>query len=58
MDYNMFINQGEKLKDKTQESIKAYLEGLDPANVLKKQADISESVNKIASYTPLPFYLK
>ena len=58
MDYNMFINQGEKLKDKTQESIKAYLEGLDPANVLKKQADISENVNKIASYTPLPFYLK
>lgn len=58
MDYTMFLNQGKELKDNTQKEIKEYLTELEPNTILKKQAEMSESINKITSYVPLGFYLK
>ncbi len=57
MDYQMLIQQGKEEYDKAMESLEKRLERMRPVNIMKEQADLTESQNKIQQYTPLGIYV-
>ena len=57
MDYQMLIQQGKEEYDKAMESLEKRLERLRPVNMMKEQAELTESHNKIQQYTPLGMYV-
>ena len=55
--YQMLIQQGKEEYDKAMESLEKRLERLRPVNMMKEQAELTESHNKIQQYTPLGMYV-
>lgn len=58
MDYQMLIQQGKEEYDAAMEALMKRLERLRPVNMMKEQAELAESHNKIQQYTPLGIYVK
>lgn len=56
MDYQMLIQQGKDEYDKTMETLNKRLERLRPANVMKENAEMMESMVNIQKHTPLKIY--
>ena len=59
IDYNMFIEQSKEEKDKIFEELKEELKELDYTNIIKKKAEMAESLNNILKQSPpqQPFYM-
>ncbi len=57
MDYQMLIQQGKEEYDKVMDTLMKRLERLRPVNMMKEQAELAESHNKLLSYTPLGIYV-
>jgi hypothetical protein len=57
MDYQMLLSQGEQEWEKTMEKLDQRLERMSPANLLKTQADLAQSLNDINKFIPLGFYV-
>jgi len=57
MDYQMLIQQGKEEYDKAMDTLEKRLERLRPVNMMKEQAELTESHNKIQQYTPLGIYV-
>jgi prefoldin subunit 5 len=53
----MLIQQGKEEYDKAMEALEKRLERLRPVNMMKEQAELTESHNKIQQYTPLGIYV-
>lgn len=53
MDYNMLFNEGEKEYDKAMEELVKRLEQMSPWEILKRQAEIAESMEAILKGKPL-----
>jgi len=58
MDYQMLIQQGKEEYDAAMDALMKRLERLRPVNMMKEQAELAESHNKIQQYTPLGIYVK
>lgn len=59
MDYSMFRDMGEKLKDKTMESLEKRLESMLPWNMMKNMEDMTNSLINIQKNKPLgQIYIK
>lgn len=57
MDYQMLIQQGKEEYDAAMDALMKRLERLRPVNMMKEQAELTESHNKIQQYTPLGIYV-
>jgi hypothetical protein len=57
MDYQMLHTQGEKEWDKAMERLDQRLDRLSAPNMMKTQAELAESINKVNQYTPLGIYI-
>ena len=57
MDYQMLHSQGEKEWEKAMEKLDQRLERMSAPNVMKTQAELAESINKINQYTPMGIYI-
>ena len=55
LDYAMLKEEGQRMKDKANESLNKFLEQLLPQNLLKNQADMLDATKKILDMTPLRF---
>lgn len=53
LDYNMLFNQGDKEYDNTMKELTERLEQMMPNEILKKQAEIADSMEKIMKGKPL-----
>ena len=53
MDYQMLHSQGEKEWEKTMEKLDNRLERMSPANMMKVQAELAQSLNDINKFIPL-----
>ncbi len=53
LDYNMLIQQADKEYDSAMDELTKRLERMSPSEVLKKQAEITESMKTIMSGKPL-----
>lgn len=56
MDYQMLIQQGKEEYDAAMDALMKRLERMRPVNVMKENAELAESQNKILGYTPLGMY--
>lgn len=54
MDYQMFLEQGKTLEQQTMDDLKTRLENMLPWNLMKNQADMTDSLLKIMQSKPLP----
>ena len=50
--------QGSELKRNAIEGLKERLKALDPSEQMRKQAEMSEQLNKILSYKPMGIFVK
>lgn len=57
MDYQMLIQQGKEEYNAAMEALMKRLERLRPVNMMKEQAELAESQNKIQQYIPLGIYV-
>lgn len=57
MDYQMLHSQGEKEWEKAMEKLDQRLERMSAPNVMKTQAELAESINKVNQYTPMGIYI-
>lgn len=57
MDYQMLHSQGEKEWDKAMERLDLRLERMSAANMMKTQAELAESINKVNQFTPMGIYI-
>ena len=53
LDYNMLFNQGDKEYEDTMKALTERLEQMMPNEILKKQAEIADSMEKIMKGKPL-----
>ena len=53
LDYNLLIQQADKEYDSAMDELTKRLERMSPSEVLKKQAEITESMKTIMSGKPL-----
>lgn len=58
MDYAMFRDMGEKLKEKTMEELTKRLESMLPWNMMKNMEDMTNSLINIQKNKPLGIYVK
>ena len=56
MDYQMLHSQGEREWEKAMEKLDQRLERMSAPNVMKTQAELAESINKVNQYIPLGIY--
>ena len=57
MDYQMLHSQGEREWEKTMEKLDQRLERMSPANMMKTQAELAQSLNDINKFIPLGIYI-
>ena len=57
MDYQMLIQQGKEEYTAAMDALMKRLERLRPVNMMKEQAELTESQNKIQQYVPLGIYM-
>ena len=57
MDYNRFIDLGTQMREQTYTDLKERLEAMLPWNIMKNQADMTESLLKIQTGKPLGLYV-
>lgn len=57
MDYQMLLTQGKEEWDAAMENLMKMLERMRPVNIMKENAEMLESNNKILGYTPLGIYV-
>lgn len=57
MDYNMLISQGENERKDVMEDLSKRLEDMNPANLMKEQADMVESQTQVLNKVPLGMYV-
>ena len=57
LDYTMLLDRAKELRNDTMGDLKEYLSRLLPYNMMKNQADMSESLMKVLSGTPLGIYV-
>ena len=53
LDYNMLITQGKEEYDKVMDSIDKRLERMNPYEILKRQAELTDSMEKILRGKPM-----
>lgn len=58
MDYNIFIQMGQREKDAATQELKERLEKLSPQAMLQREADMVENTKKARSGTPLKWLLR
>jgi hypothetical protein len=56
MDYQMLHSQGEKEWEKAMERLDQRLERMSAPNMMRAQAELAESLNKVNQYTPLGIF--
>ena len=56
LDYNMMLTQGKDIKDSVLTDLKERLQRMLPWNIMKNQADMSDSMMKILANKPLGLY--
>lgn len=54
MDYNMFLNFGQREKENAMKSLDERLQRMNPYEVMKKQAELVDSMIQAKKGTPLP----
>lgn len=57
LDYQMLIQQGKEEWDAAMDNLTKMLERMRPVNIMKENAEMLESSNKIHSYVPLGIYV-
>ena len=55
MDYNMLLDQGKQEKDRVLTELKERLDRMLPWNLMKNQADLTDSLIKVLQNKPMPF---
>ena len=53
----MLFSQGEKEWEKTMEKLDSRLERMNPANMMKTQAELAQSINDINKFVPLGIFI-
>lgn len=56
LDYQMLLQEGREEYKETMDALTKRLERLRPSNIMKEQAELAESQNKILQYIPLKIY--
>lgn len=58
MDYQMFLNFGQREKEKVMQELTERLNSMSPEETLKRQAEVTQSIQQIKKGIPLGFYVK
>lgn len=58
MDYSMLIDLGKQMKEKALEALTKRLDEMLPWNLMKNQADLTDSLKKVLNEKPLGFYVR
>ena len=57
MDYNMYLNMAQRERDNAMNELKERLQRMTPYEVMKKQAEMVQSMKEIQKGTPLGMYV-
>ena len=57
MDYNMLLELGKQEKEKALQNLKERLDRMTPWNLMQKQAEMADNINKILAQKPLGMYV-